>query len=344
MNTIRTHYDNLKVSRDAPDFVIHAAYKALSKKYHPDLNPGVENNNKNMAIINESYRILSNPISRRAYDASIREREASFNQTKSQNHYTTRREYKSIIHRISSDVRRIIAFFIISSLVLLWLHKSFEGPVPISPLVETHVHQQAGQLPTNVWEDDPIAVDKPASMESEPNPFAQFDQAPREPSKKITPKHVKEPNIFDQFDENSSKQSKAMNGVHPIVPISQGIYENNSSKPLIAPLKIVTPDGQDKFYIKIYDKITNIFIMSVFIYGGSELSFKVPLGDYVIRYSMGVNWYGDKLRFGVGAKYIELDDSFIFNKENGQINGYVVELIRQKAGNLEMKAISEGEF
>lgn len=344
MNTIRTHYDNLKVSRDAPDFVIHAAYKALSKKYHPDLNPGVENNNKNMAIINEAYRILSNPISRRAYDASIREREASFNQTKSQNYYTTRREYKSIIHHISSDVRRIIALFIISSLVLLWLYKSFEGPVSISPLVETHVHRQAGQLPTNVWEDDPIAVDKPASMESETNPFAQLDQAPIEPSKKITPKHVKEPNFFDQFDENSSEQSKAMNEVRAIVPISQGIYKNNSAEPLIAPLKIVTRDGQEKYHIKMYDRVTNNFVMSVFIYGGNDFEFKVPLGDYVIRYSMGTNWYGDDLQFGADTKYIELEDLFIFNRENGQINGYVVELIRQSAGNLEMKAISSSEF
>ena len=38
MAKIRTHYDNLKVARDAPIEVIRAAYKSLCMKYHPDLN------------------------------------------------------------------------------------------------------------------------------------------------------------------------------------------------------------------------------------------------------------------------------------------------------------------
>jgi hypothetical protein len=42
MAKIHTHYDNLKVSRHAPQEVIRAAYKALSQKYHPDKNPGDE--------------------------------------------------------------------------------------------------------------------------------------------------------------------------------------------------------------------------------------------------------------------------------------------------------------
>jgi DnaJ-class molecular chaperone len=36
MTNIRTHYDNLKVARNAPDSVIKAAYKALCQTYHPD--------------------------------------------------------------------------------------------------------------------------------------------------------------------------------------------------------------------------------------------------------------------------------------------------------------------
>jgi DnaJ-class molecular chaperone len=42
LNRLRTHYDNLKVSRDAPDFVIRAAYKTLTQKYHPDKNPSAD--------------------------------------------------------------------------------------------------------------------------------------------------------------------------------------------------------------------------------------------------------------------------------------------------------------
>jgi len=47
---LRTHYDNLKVSRDAPDNVIRAAYKTLSQKYHPDKNPGDERAAHVMAV------------------------------------------------------------------------------------------------------------------------------------------------------------------------------------------------------------------------------------------------------------------------------------------------------
>jgi len=40
MTRVRTHYDNLKVARDAPHEVIRAAYKTLSQKYHPDRSQG----------------------------------------------------------------------------------------------------------------------------------------------------------------------------------------------------------------------------------------------------------------------------------------------------------------
>ena len=71
MFTVRTHYDNLKVSRDAPIEVIRAAYKSLCLKYHPDLNGGNENNSRIMAIINASYEVLADPENRRQHDRWI---------------------------------------------------------------------------------------------------------------------------------------------------------------------------------------------------------------------------------------------------------------------------------
>jgi hypothetical protein len=68
MAKIHTHYDNLKVSRHAPQEVIRAAYKALSQKYHPDKNPGDERAAKIMAIVNTAYNILSDPIRRKEHD------------------------------------------------------------------------------------------------------------------------------------------------------------------------------------------------------------------------------------------------------------------------------------
>lgn len=73
---MRTHYDNLKVARNAPPEVIRAAYKSLSQKYHPDQNPGDPDAARIMALINEAYRILSDPIKRREHDEWIRRSES----------------------------------------------------------------------------------------------------------------------------------------------------------------------------------------------------------------------------------------------------------------------------
>jgi len=55
MTQVHTHYDNLKVARDAPPEVIRAAYKTLSQKFHPDRNSGNAEAARIMAILNTSY-------------------------------------------------------------------------------------------------------------------------------------------------------------------------------------------------------------------------------------------------------------------------------------------------
>jgi curved DNA-binding protein CbpA len=71
MGKIHTHYDNLKVSRMAPQEVIRAAYKALSQKYHPDKNPGDEKAARIMAILNSAYGTLSDVQRRKEHDEWI---------------------------------------------------------------------------------------------------------------------------------------------------------------------------------------------------------------------------------------------------------------------------------
>jgi hypothetical protein len=67
----RTHYDNLKVSRDAPPEVIRSAYKALVNKYHPDRNHGSERALRAMQAINTSFEVLDDPVRRKAHDEWI---------------------------------------------------------------------------------------------------------------------------------------------------------------------------------------------------------------------------------------------------------------------------------
>lgn len=78
MSKLRTHYDNLKVARNAPDSLIRAAYKVLLQQYHPDK---VEDAKKQEALritklIRESYDVLSDPIKREEHDKWIKEQES----------------------------------------------------------------------------------------------------------------------------------------------------------------------------------------------------------------------------------------------------------------------------
>ena len=73
MSKFRTHYDNLKVSRDAPIEVIQAAYRSLARKYHPDRNASSPKNEAIMKVINASYEVLSDPVKRAKHDQWIAE-------------------------------------------------------------------------------------------------------------------------------------------------------------------------------------------------------------------------------------------------------------------------------
>ncbi len=72
MTPLRTHYDNLQIARTASDSVIRAAYKVLSQKFHPDKNPdNLSQAEARMKIINEAFRVLSDPLRKAEHDAWI---------------------------------------------------------------------------------------------------------------------------------------------------------------------------------------------------------------------------------------------------------------------------------
>ncbi len=71
MKPIHTHYDNLKVSRNAPPEVIRAAFKTLSQKFHPDRHGGDARATKTFQLITAAYDVLSDPLRRRQHDEWI---------------------------------------------------------------------------------------------------------------------------------------------------------------------------------------------------------------------------------------------------------------------------------
>ena len=64
----RDYYEVLGVGRDADDAAIKKAYRALAKKYHPDMNPGDQEAEKKFKEASEAYAVLSDADKRRQYD------------------------------------------------------------------------------------------------------------------------------------------------------------------------------------------------------------------------------------------------------------------------------------
>ena len=66
--TKRDYYEVLCVDRNADDAALKKAYRALAKKYHPDMNPGDKEAEKKFKEASEAYAVLSDAEKRRQYD------------------------------------------------------------------------------------------------------------------------------------------------------------------------------------------------------------------------------------------------------------------------------------
>jgi curved DNA-binding protein len=62
------YYETLGVPREASQEDIHAAYRKLARKYHPDINKGPDAEEK-FKRIGEAYEVLRDPEKRKRYDA-----------------------------------------------------------------------------------------------------------------------------------------------------------------------------------------------------------------------------------------------------------------------------------
>ena len=72
MFNAHSHYENLKVARNAPIEVIRAAYRALAQRYHPDVNKSPDAP-RIMRLLNEAWEVLGDPERRAQHDAWILE-------------------------------------------------------------------------------------------------------------------------------------------------------------------------------------------------------------------------------------------------------------------------------
>lgn len=68
MAAIGDYYATLQVEHDVDDASLRLAYRALMRRYHPDVNVAVDAEDQCHAI-NEAYACLRDPTKRAAYDA-----------------------------------------------------------------------------------------------------------------------------------------------------------------------------------------------------------------------------------------------------------------------------------
>lgn len=75
---MKNYYEILEVDKNASQEVIEKAYKALAKKYHPDLQQGIKKQEyaEKMKVINEAYDILSDSFKREQYNQKLQNEQA----------------------------------------------------------------------------------------------------------------------------------------------------------------------------------------------------------------------------------------------------------------------------
>jgi hypothetical protein len=141
MIRVHTHYDNLKVSRDAPIEVIRAAYRSLAQKHHPDLNPNNDDATRVMVAINAAYEVLNDPKRRADHDRWISSQEISKptqSQRASAHNPVSNADAKKSNASVGENVKavsgilrfRLFCAALVAGVFILYLVKSSDDPRP----------------------------------------------------------------------------------------------------------------------------------------------------------------------------------------------------------------------
>ena len=329
MDKLNTHYDNLKVIRNAPVEVIRAAYRAMAQKYHPDINSSPAANNT-MKLLNEAWEVLSDPLKRAEHDKWILEEEekqkkqSSFNSKNLKEQASPFVVLNTWLGRKDIQIKVIAVVVAVFSGGLLWLsienHRAKKVIEEINALAATSV------------------IEKPSDwqvVEQKPLRFVPLSELPE----KITNKKEKGKDfsnlLFDTPVQSESKKAEDSER-QEISGYVKGAYRQASDG--LSNFTVDNQQGGGDAIARIYLNGAKPASRSIYVKVGEKFTARrLPPGSYVFRY-----------RFIGSTKTYEADRLFPLEEtttsEGTRFSNVTVTLFRVSDGNLQTKDVPEEKF
>ena len=154
MDISKDYYATLGVLPSAEDYILQAAYKALCKRFHPDVYKGADAHER-MAAINEAYEVLGDSSKRAEYDRRRGETTSDdsdffnddFDQTKQgvdplEQDWKVAVEYYPEVATIVQRLETISARLAFTFRAYLLLEKEYERATEVADLMERNFLNQ----------------------------------------------------------------------------------------------------------------------------------------------------------------------------------------------------------
>jgi hypothetical protein len=170
MNGEKNPYEILQVHNDAEKEVIDAAYRSLSRKYHPDINKS-SNASEKMKEINWAYEILGNEPTRKKWD-QIHKQSPYTNNSKKEEYKTEEKDSRNRRNTTTSSKKRSparnnnpligLVVFAALALTLVFLNKDYllsqnEDNI-ITPILITPIPQETSTITFTAKPNNPTQI------------------------------------------------------------------------------------------------------------------------------------------------------------------------------------------
>lgn len=374
MDRIHTHYDNLKVTRNAPLEVIKAAYRAMAQKYHPDVNPLPGTDNV-MKLVNEAWTVLSDPIKRAEHDEWIKNQERDFLIKKTQQPTTTSTHNKDYFSDASEGYKaatpfwlramslklksinkklgdpRVVTFAIVGILIIIVGSISWIGSLNSNLAVKNSDLTNLANTRHIADDRKPIVNQTTRNNSPEKTEYIEYtgEVLPLRAADKTVNWNDFSPTTGDVQPLTESDKDVAAAGIQSAIPPSIARVKNGYLKGErqvftdgLSTFKIDNSNGSHDAEVRLY--IGGKLIRSMFVRVGTAFTAeKLEPGTYKMRYKMNIN--GKDHAF-------QTKDDFVLSQTETEIDNGIrtrfsrmtVTLYKVKDGNLQTEEIPITSF